>query len=58
METKLILNLKVVDVREIEGRKSPNMERVVLNVVSMSFCYKGVVTAGHLEISALMSRFD
>ena len=28
MEMKSTLNLNVVDVREIEGRKSPNMERV------------------------------
>ena len=28
METKSILSLNVVDVREIEGRKSPNMELV------------------------------
>lgn len=28
MESKSILEMKIIDVREVEGRKSPNIERV------------------------------
>ena len=63
METKSILNLNVVDVREIEGRKSPNMERVgfergLHELLTSKMDLKEVVMDGHLEISALMSKFD
>ncbi len=61
METKTILNLNIVEVREIEGRKSANMERVGfergLDELKTSKMKLGeIVTDGHLEISAVMSK--
>ena len=63
METKSILSLNVVDVREIEGRKRSNMERVgfergLHELLTSKMDLKEVVTDGHLEISALMSKFE
>ena len=53
--------MKIVDVREIEGRKSPNMERAGFergldNLMQSKMNIKEVVTDGHLEIGALMSK--
>ena len=60
METKCILELNIVDVREVEGRKSPNMERVGfergLDKLMASKMNVKEVTDGHLEIGALMSK--
>ena len=61
METKCILELNIVDVREVEGRKSPNMERVGFErgldkLMASKINVKEVVTDGHLEIGALMSK--
>ncbi|CAB3985659.1 Hypothetical predicted protein, partial [Paramuricea clavata] len=59
MDTKCILELNIVDVREVEGRKSPNMERVGFErgldkLIGSQMNIKEVVTDGHLEIGALM----
>ena len=61
MDSKCILDMKMVDVRQIEGRKSPNMERVGFergldNLMQSKMKIKEVVTDGHLEIGALMSK--
>ena len=63
MEMNSILSLNVVDVREIEGRKSPNMERVgferrLHELLTSKMDLKEVVMDGHSEISALMSKFE
>ena len=61
METTTILNMNVVDVREVEGRKRPNMERVGFergldSMLQSKMAVKEIVTDGHLEIGALMSK--
>ena len=61
MEIKCILELNIVDVREVEGRKSPNMERIGFErgldkLIASKMNVKEVVTDGHLEIGALMSK--
>ena len=61
METKNILQLNVVDVRETEGRKSPNMERIGFergmdSLLHSEMFVKEVVTDGHTEIAALFSK--
>ena len=61
METKSILNVNIVDVREVEGRKSPNMERLGFErgldeMLQSQINIKEIVTDGHLEIGALMSK--
>ncbi len=61
METKTILNLNIVEVREIEGRKSANMERVGFErgldeLKTSKMKLEEIVTDGHLEISAVMSK--
>ena len=60
METKTILDLKIVDVREVDGRKSTKMERVGFergldDLLTSKMNLQEIVTDGHLEISALMS---
>jgi hypothetical protein len=60
MEAQTILNMNIVDVREVEGRKSPNMERIGFErgldeILTSKMVIKEVVTDGHLEIGALMS---
>ena len=62
METKCILELNIVNVREVEGRRSPNMERVGFErgldkLMGSGMKVKEVVTDGHLEIGALMSKW-
>jgi hypothetical protein len=62
METKSILNMSIVDVREVEGRKSANMERIGFergldSILKSKMSVKEVVTDAHSEISALMSKF-
>ena len=62
MDTKCILELNIVDVREVEGRKSPNMERFGFKrgldkLIGSKMNIKKVVTDGHLEIAALMSKW-
>lgn len=62
METKTILNMNIIDVREIEGRKSNKMERVGFekgmdNLLESNMVVKEVVTDAHSEIGALMSKF-
>jgi hypothetical protein len=61
MESKAILNLNIVKVREIEGRKRTNMERVDFErgldeLLTSKMKQQEVVTDGHLKISALMSK--
>lgn len=61
MREKCILSINIVDVREIEGRKSPNMERVGFErgldkLIGSKMDIIEVVTDGHLEIRALMSE--
>ena len=61
METKNILQLNVVDVRETEGRKSPYMERIGFergmdSLLQSEMFVKEVVTDGHTEIAALFSK--
>ena len=58
---KLFLKMNIVDVREVEGRKSTNMERIWFergldNVLTSNMVIKEVVTDGHLVIGALMSK--
>jgi hypothetical protein len=60
METQTILNMNIVDVRDVEGRKSPNMERIGFErwldeILTSKMVIKEVVTDGHLEIGAVMS---
>ena len=56
METKTLLDLKIVDVREIQGRKSTKMERVgferKLDLITSKMNLQEIVTDGHLEISS------
>ena len=61
METKTILNMNIIDVREVEGRKSNNMERVGFErgldkLLESNMVLKEVVTDAHSEIGALMSK--
>ena len=63
MDTKTIFNLKIVDVREVEGRKSMKMERLGFErgldeLMSSKMNLQEIVTDGHLEISALMSTLS
>lgn len=62
MESRHILSLNIVDVRQVKGRKSNNMERVgfeggLNELLESAMQLKEVVTDGHLEISALMSKY-
>ena len=61
MQDKAILQMNVVDVREAAG-KSNNMERIGFErgmdaLLTSQIAVKEVVTDGHLEIAALMSKF-
>ena len=61
METKTILHLEIVDVREVVGRKSASMERIGLErgmdtLMATDMKIKEVVTDGHAEIGALFSK--
>ncbi|XP_028417582.1 uncharacterized protein LOC114542029 [Dendronephthya gigantea] len=63
MDSKCILDINFVEVREVEGRKSPNMERIGFergldNLLKSKMIIKEVVTDGHLEIGALMSKYS
>lgn len=58
---KIILYLEIVDVREVEGRKSVNMERIgfergmdILMVIDMEI--KEVVIDGYVEIGVFFSK--
>ena len=58
----IILQMNIVDVREVEGRKSTKMERVAFesgldSLILSPMVVKEVVTDGHLEISSLMSEY-
>ena len=62
-ESKCILEIDFVDGREVEGRKSPNMERIGFEIgldklAKSKIKVKEVVTDGHLEIGALMSKYQ
>ena len=62
METKTILQLEIVDVREVEGRKSANMERIAFergmdSLLASEMNITEVVTDGHSEIGALFSEY-
>ena len=62
MDSKEILNIKIVDVREVENRKSTNMERVDFErgldeMLQSEMVVKEIVTDGHVEIGALMSKY-
>lgn len=53
--------MNIVDVREVEGRKSNNMERVAFekgldSLLQYPMLVKEIVIDGHLEIGALMSE--
>jgi hypothetical protein len=61
MESQAILQMNIVDVREVEGRKSNNMERVAFEkgldtLLQSTVVVKEIVTDGHLHIVALMSE--
>ena len=61
MQDRAILQMNVVDVREAAG-KSSNMERMGFErgmdtLLASPMVVKEVVTDGHLEIAALMSKF-
>ncbi|CAB4021924.1 Hypothetical predicted protein, partial [Paramuricea clavata] len=61
MESKTILNLNIVEVREVEGRKSTNMERVGFErgldeLLTSTMKIEELVTDGHLGISAMMKN--
>lgn len=60
MEEKVILQQNIIDVREVEGRKSTNMERLGFErgmdtLLKTDMSIKEVVTDGHTGIAALMS---
>ena len=62
MEDKSILQMNIVDVREAAG-KSNNMERIGFErgmdmLLTSPMVVKEVVTDGHLEIAALMSKYE
>ena len=55
MESESILQMNIVDVCGVEGRKSPNMERVAFergldSLIRSYVAVKELVTDGHLEI--------
>ena len=59
METTTILNMNVVDVREVEGRKRPNMERVGFergldSMLQSKMAVKEIVTDGHLSYACII----
>ncbi|CAB4023037.1 Hypothetical predicted protein [Paramuricea clavata] len=61
MESKTILNLNIVEDREVEGRKSMNMERVGFErgldeLLTSTMKIEELVTDGHLGISAMMKN--
>lgn len=63
MESKEILHLEIVDVREVEGRKSASMERIAFErgmdaLLASEMTIKEVVTDGHTEIGALFSEYQ
>lgn len=63
METKTILDLQIVDVREVEGRNRANVERIGFErgmdaLVASEMNIKEVVTDGHPEIGALFSKYS
>lgn len=60
MGDEVILQQNIVDVREVEGRKSTNMERLGFErgmdtLLSTDLVIKEVITDGHTGIVALMS---
>ena len=60
MNDHAILQMNIVDVREAAG-KSNNKERIAFErgmdtLLTSTMCIKEVVTDGHLEIGALMSK--
>lgn len=62
MEAKAILQINVVDVREVEKGRSANMERVGFErgmdiLLKSKMVIKETVTDGHTEIGALMSKY-
>ena len=62
MDSQSILQMNIVDVREVKGKKSTKMERVAfesgLDSLFLSpMVVKEVVTDGHLEISSLISKY-
>ena len=61
MSNNAILQMNVVDVREASG-KSNNIERIgfergMEKLLTSPMVIKEVVTDGHLEIAALMSKY-
>lgn len=62
MDDKVILQQNVLDVREVEGRKSTNMERLGFErgmdvLMSTNIDIKEVITDAHTGIGGLMSKF-
>ena len=60
MVDEVILQQNIIDVREVEGRKSTNMERLGFErgmdtLLSTDMVIKEVITDGHTGIAALMS---
>ena len=61
MDTKTILNVSIIDVRKVEGRKSPNIERFgfergLHELQQSDMKIKEIVTDGQMEIGALMCK--
>jgi hypothetical protein len=62
MESQFILQMNIVDVREVEGRKSNNMEIMAFekgmgDLLRSSMVIKQIVTDSHLGSIALMSEW-
>jgi hypothetical protein len=62
MESQSILQMNIVDVREVAGKKSNNMEIMAFekgmgDLLRSSMVIKEIVIDGHLGISALMSEW-
>ena len=60
MDDKAILQMTIVNVREAAG-KSTNMERIGFDrgmdkLLTSAVCISEVVTDGHIEVGALMSK--
>ena len=61
MKDEVILQQNILDVREVEGRKSGNMERVGFEggmdaLLGSDMIIEEVVTDGHTGIASLMSK--
>lgn len=58
MVDKVLLQQNVLGVREVDGRKSTNMESIGMDaLLSTNIIIKEVITDGHTGIAALMSKW-